>query len=91
MAYVVAEPCIGCKYTDCVEVCPCDCFHEGESMLYIDPVHCIDCDACASACPVSAIFHTDSIPDEWRHYIELNETMAQQTPSITEPKQMRDR
>ncbi len=51
MAYVVTEPCFGCKYTDCVVVCPCDCFHEGEQMLFIDPDQCIDCDACRRRVP----------------------------------------
>ena len=62
MAMVVTEPRFGCKYTDCVVVCPCDCFREGESMLFIDPEECIDCDACVPECPVSAIFYQDSVP-----------------------------
>ena len=52
MAYVVTQPCFDCKYTDCVVACPMECFHEGEHMLYIDPVECIDCDACVPQCPV---------------------------------------
>ncbi len=66
MAYVVTAPCFGCKYTDCVVVCPTECFHEGEKMLYVDPSECIDCDACASECPVEAIFHEDNVPEQWR-------------------------
>ena len=56
MAYVVTAPCFGCKYTDCVVVCPAECFHEGEQMLYIDPESCLDCDACRPECPVDAIY-----------------------------------
>ena len=55
MAHVVAEPCINCKYTDCVAVCPVDCFHEGVNFLVIDPETCIDCGLCAPECPTSAI------------------------------------
>jgi ferredoxin len=72
MAYVVCEPCHDCKYTDCVVVCPCDCFYEDGSMLYIDPDHCIDCDACAPECPVEAIFRDIEVPAKWTSYIGLN-------------------
>lgn len=87
MAMVVAEPCFGCKYTDCVIVCPVDCFHEGESMLFIDPVECIDCGACVPECPVEAIYHEGDVPPEWQGYVELNREMAPQCPQITERKQ----
>ena len=87
MAYVVTAPCFGCKYTDCVVVCPCDCFHEGEQMLYIDPADCIDCQQCVSVCPVEAIFHEDDVPVEWRRFIDLNAEMALQCPQITEKKE----
>ena len=86
MAMVVTEPCFGCKYTDCVVVCPVDCFHEGESMLYIDPEECIDCGACVPECPVEAIFYEGDVPPEWEGYIELNREMAPQCPQITEQK-----
>lgn len=86
MAYVVTEPCFGCKYTDCVVVCPCDCFHEGERMLFIDPNHCIDCDACRPECPVEAIFHEDDVPDGWREYIPLNAEMVAKCAQIVERK-----
>ncbi len=82
MAYVVAEPCVDCKYTDCVVVCPCDCFHEGERMLYIAPDDCVDCDACVPECPVEAIFHEDRVPDEWTGYIALNAEEAPKLPEI---------
>lgn len=84
MAYIVTEPCFGCKYTDCVVVCPIDCFHQGEQMLFIDPLECIDCDACISECPVEAIYPDHSVPDPWKHYIALNAEMAAKCPQIVE-------
>ena len=72
MFCVVCEPCHDCKYTDCVTVCPCDCFYEDGSMLYIDPVDCIDCLACTPECPVEAIFSDGQVPAKWTHYIQLN-------------------
>ncbi|WP_425396462.1 DUF3470 domain-containing protein [Aeoliella sp.] len=86
MAYVVTQPCDGCKYTDCVTACPCECFREGDRMLYIDPVECIDCDACVHECPVEAIFPEWSVPAEWESYIALNAEMAAKLPAITEKK-----
>ena len=87
MTHVVTEPCFGCKYTDCVDVCPVDCFHEGEQMLYINPEECTDCQQCVAECPVEAIFHEDDVPDEWRGFIELNAEMALRCPQITEKKE----
>lgn len=87
MAFVVTSPCDGCKYTDCVTVCPCDCFHEGETMLYIDPEICIDCGACEPECPVEAIFYEDSVPEPWQAFIQLNAEMAAKMPSIVDKKQ----
>lgn len=72
MAYVVCEPCHDCKYTDCVCVCPCDCFYQDEMMLYIDPDECIDCNACASECPVNAIYQDNDVPGKWALYVALN-------------------
>jgi ferredoxin len=86
MAYVVAEPCVRCKYTDCVSVCPVDCFHEGENFLVIDPEECIDCGACVPECPVEAIFEEDDIPAKWGEYIELNAVLAAQWPIIDDTK-----
>ena len=86
MAYVVTAPCFGCKYTDCVVVCPCDCFHEGDKMLYIDPEECIDCDACAAECPVDAIFYEGDVPNKWQEFIALNAEMVAKTPQIVEKK-----
>ena len=76
MTYVVAEPCINCKYTDCVDVCPVDCFREGPNFLVIDPDECIDCTLCVAECPVNAIFPEDEVPENWLHYVELNATLS---------------
>ena len=72
MTYVVCEPCRDCKYTDCVVVCPCECFYQDEHMLYIDPNHCIDCEACVPECPVEAIYHDTQLPTAWQSYLALN-------------------
>ena len=86
MTHVVCEPCYECRYTDCVEVCPVDCFREGEKMLYIDPDECIDCEACVPECPVEAIYLDESVPEQWSRYVELNAEMAPQCEPITEKK-----
>ncbi len=86
MAHIVADPCVDCKYTDCVVVCPVDCFYEGEDMLYIHPEECIDCEACVPECPVEAIFHEDNLPDEWKNCIELNAVESTKWPCITDQK-----
>ena len=72
MTYTVNDKCIMCKHTDCVEVCPVDCFYEGENMLVINPDECIDCGACEPECPVEAIFEESEIPEEWSKFIPLN-------------------
>lgn len=87
MAMVVTEPCFGCKYTDCVVVCPADCFYEGKSMLFIDPEECICCSACIPECPVEAIYEEEDVPEKWHDYIELNREMAGQSPQITQKKE----
>jgi len=84
MTYVVTESCIKCKYTDCVDVCPVDCFREGPNMLVIDPDECIDCTLCVAECPVEAIFADDDVPPEQRPYTALNAELAKVWPSITE-------
>jgi ferredoxin len=86
MAYVVTQPCFGCKYTDCVVVCPCDSFREGEKMLYIDPDSCIDCDACAHECPVGAIYYHEHVPADQHGFIALNREMAATCPPIVTKK-----
>jgi ferredoxin len=73
---VVCEPCHDCKYTDCVAVCPVECFYQDEQMLYIDPVDCIECEACFPECPVEAIYFEPTVPPQWRHYIRLNSERA---------------
>ena len=87
MTFVVTEACIKCKLTDCVEVCPVDCFHEGPNFLVIDPEECIDCTLCEPECPVEAIFHEDNLPEEWAAFTELNAEMAPQCEVITEKKE----
>jgi len=72
MAFVVCEPCHDCKYTDCVLVCPCDCFYQDDNQLYIDPEACTDCEACVPECPVEAIFHESNVPAQWTQYVQLN-------------------
>ncbi len=72
MAYVVTEPCVNCKYTDCVVVCPCECFYGDDTMLYIDADDCIDCGACQPECPVDAIHYDTEVPLMWDRYIQLN-------------------
>src|SRR5262249_36274279 len=86
MTYVVTESCIKCKYTDCVDVCPVDCFREGPNMLVIEPDECIDCTLCVAECPVDAIFAEDDVPVDQRPYIALNADLAKAWPSITEKK-----
>ena len=86
MTYVVVESCIKCKYTDCVEVCPVDCFHEGPNFLVIDPEECIDCSLCEPECPVNAILAEDDVPDDQQHFLQLNEELAAKWPVITEIK-----
>ena len=82
MAYVVTESCIKCKYTDCVDVCPVDCFREGPNMLVIDPEECIDCTLCVPECPVEAIFAEDDVPEGQRGFIALNAQLARQWKPI---------
>ena len=86
MTHVVCQPCIDCKYTDCVVVCPVDCFYEGERMLYIHPDECIDCEACVPECPVEAIFRDENVPEEWQNFTQMNAEMAPKCPVITEKK-----
>ncbi len=86
MAFVVCEPCIKCKYTECVSVCPVACFHEGETMLVIDPKECIDCGVCVDECPAHAIYCDEEVPDKWREFVALNEEYAAKWPLIEDSK-----
>ncbi|MCJ7557275.1 MAG: ferredoxin family protein [Gammaproteobacteria bacterium] len=86
MTFVVTEQCIKCKYTDCVEVCPVDCFHEGPNFLVIDPDECIDCTLCEPECPVEAIFADDELPEGQEAFVEINARLAKMWPVIAEMK-----
>ncbi len=86
MTFVVTEPCIKCKYTDCVAVCPVDCFYEGENFLVINPDECIDCALCEPVCPIQAIYSEDDMPKKYHKYFELNKKLSQVWPNITEIK-----
>ncbi len=86
MTFVVTESCIKCKYTDCVDVCPVDCFHEGPNFLVIDPEECIDCQLCVPECPVNAIYDEQDLPDDQSDFLALNEELAKLWPVINEIK-----
>ena len=88
MTHIVSESCIKCKYTDCVDVCPVDCFREGPNMLVIDPDECIDCAVCIPECPVNAIYAEEDVPADQIQFIKLNVELSQKTgwKSITKRK-----
>ena len=86
MTHVVTESCIKCRYTDCVDVCPVDCFREGPNFLVIDPDECIDCAVCIPECPVNAIYAEEDIPADQRPFIAINVELAKGWPSITRMK-----
>ena len=86
MTYVVTESCIKCKYTDCVEVCPVDCFVEGRNFLAIDPAECIDCTLCVAECPVNAIYPEAEVPPDQVEFIALNAELAKKWRVITAMK-----
>lgn len=86
MTFVVIDHCIKCKYTDCVEVCPVDCFREGQNMLVIDPDECIDCNLCVPECPVSAIYAEDDLPGDKKDFLALNKDLSKKWPMITAMK-----
>jgi len=87
MTYVVTENCIRCKYTDCVDVCPVDAFHEGPNFLVINPDECIDCDVCVPECPANAIFAEDDVPADQAEFTDLNAELAAKWPVITGKKE----
>ena len=87
MTYVVTENCIKCKYTDCVDVCPVDCFHDGPNFLVIDPDACIDCTLCVAECPAEAIFAEDDVPDHLHEFITLNAELCKVWPVIAERRE----
>jgi len=84
MTYVVVENCIKCKYTDCVEVCPVDCFHEGPNFLAIDPEECIDCTLCEPECPAEAVLAEEDLQEGQEHFLALNAELCVNWPVITE-------
>ncbi len=91
MPHVVTSNCVDCKFTDCVEVCPVECFYETDNQLVIDPEECIDCSACVPECPVEAIFCDDEVPEGETEYIQINADVAARLKSgnrdpITEQK-----
>ena len=86
MTHVVTETCINCRYTDCVDVCPVDCFREGPNFLVIDPDECIDCAVCIPECPVNAIYAEEDVPEDQRAYIALNADLSKAWPAITDTK-----
>ncbi len=83
MTFVVNGNCINCKYGDCVEVCPVDCFYEGPNMLVIHPEECIDCALCEPECPVDAIVSEDDLSQDMQEFLALNERLSKKWPNIT--------
>lgn len=86
MTHVVTDSCLRCKYTDCVDVCPVDCFKEGPEFLVIDPDECIDCAVCIPECPVNAIYAEEDVPAEMMPFIEINRRLAPDWPTISRTK-----
>jgi ferredoxin len=86
MTFVVTENCIQCKYTDCVQVCPVDCFHEGPNFLVIDPEACIDCALCEPECAAKAIVPDVDLPAQSAPFLALNAELARRWPTITEKR-----
>ena len=89
MTHVVTGNCKGCRFTDCVLVCPVDCFYGDDKMLYINPDECIDCGACVAECPVEAIFHIDDVPEDQQPWIEINadKCESEETTNICEKEE----
>ncbi|AGF49178.1 ferredoxin FdxA [Candidatus Kinetoplastidibacterium galati] len=87
MTHVVTENCINCKYTDCVDVCPVDCFREGENFLVIDPDECIDCAVCVSECPANAILYEEDLPEEQKIFILINSELSKKFNNISRSKE----
>jgi len=84
MTFVVTDNCKGCRFTDCVAVCPVECFHGDDEMLYIDPDECIDCGACVPECPVEAIYDEAQLPDDKSQWLQLNADKAKDLPVVDE-------
>ncbi|MGN6581625.1 MAG: ferredoxin FdxA [Bordetella sp.] len=86
MTHVVTENCIKCKYTDCVDVCPVDCFKEGPNFLVIDPDECIDCAVCIPECPANAIYAEEDVPQDQLQFIKINAELSPEFPTISRSK-----
>lgn len=84
MTFVVTDNCKGCRFTDCVAVCPVECFHGDDEMLYIDPEECIDCGACVPECPVEAIYDEAQLPDDKSEWLQINADRAKDLPVVAE-------
>ena len=84
MTFVVTDNCKGCRFTDCVAVCPVECFHGDDEMLYIDPEECIDCGACVPECPVEAIYDEAQLPDDKSEWLQINADKAKDLPVVAE-------
>lgn len=87
MAYVVTDNCTDCRYTDCVAVCPVECFHGDDTMLYIDPDECIDCGACEPECPVNAIYEDSQVPADKKAWVQINAERAPGLPVIADKQE----
>lgn len=83
MTFVVTENCVKCRYTDCVDVCPVDCFHSGPNFLVINPDECIDCAVCVPACPAEAIYADNDLPEDQHEFLEINAELSKKWPVIT--------
>ena len=90
MTHIVTESCIKCRYTDCVDVCPVDCFRAGPNFLVIDPDECIDCAVCIPECPVDAIYAEEDVPEDQKEFIDLNAELSKEWPSITRAEEKAD-
>lgn len=84
MTHIVTEACIACRFTDCVAVCPVDCFHAGPNFLVINPDNCIDCGVCIPECPEDAIYADRDLPEDQMHFTKINEELARRWPVIIE-------
>jgi ferredoxin len=87
MTFVVTDNCRKCRFTDCVAVCPVDCFHADAEMLYIDPEECIDCGACVPECPVEAIFDEAQLPEDQRQWLKINADKSKNLPVINDTEE----
>ncbi len=90
MTHVVTENCINCRFTDCVDVCPVDCFKKGPNFLVIDPEECIDCAVCIPECPAEAIFAEEDVPEGQESFIDLNAELSKEWETISQMEEKPD-